>query len=81
MALQYAIWTMATNGHDKYSAYHDAFHRRCRHYLQEDELRVCNKAAPPVASKPKKSILLLTALTRATASISSRFPTPKPGRS
>lgn len=40
MALSYAIWTMAANGHEKYSAYHDAFHRRCRHYLQEDELRV-----------------------------------------
>lgn len=40
MALQYAIWTMATTGHDKFASYHDAFHRRCRHYLQEDEMRV-----------------------------------------
>lgn len=40
MALQYAIWTMAANGHEKFSSYHDAFHRRCRHYLQEDEMRV-----------------------------------------
>ncbi|KAF3770235.1 hypothetical protein M406DRAFT_236620, partial [Cryphonectria parasitica EP155] len=40
MALQYAIWTMATNSHEKYSGYHDAFHRRARHYLEEDELRV-----------------------------------------
>lgn len=39
MALIYAVWTMATNGHDKYSSYHDAFHRRTRHYLEEDELR------------------------------------------
>lgn len=40
MALQYAIWTMATNGHPKYHTYHDAFHSRARHYLQEDEMRV-----------------------------------------
>ncbi|KAK2604521.1 hypothetical protein N8I77_007445 [Diaporthe amygdali] len=39
MALIYAVWTMASNGHEKYSAYHDAFHRRARHYLEEDELR------------------------------------------
>jgi hypothetical protein len=39
MALVYAVWTLATNGHDKYSPYHDAFHRRARHYLEEDELR------------------------------------------
>lgn len=41
MGLQYAVWTMATLGHEKYSRYHDAFHRRCRNYLEEDELRVC----------------------------------------
>lgn len=40
MALQYAVWTMASLGHEKYSTYHDVFHRRCRHYLEEDELRV-----------------------------------------
>lgn len=40
MALQYAVWTMASLGHDKYATYHDVFHRRCRHYLEEDELRV-----------------------------------------
>lgn len=40
MALQYAIWTMATTGHPKYHVYHDAFHSRARHYLQEDEMRV-----------------------------------------
>lgn len=40
MALQYAVWTMATLGIDKYSHYHHAFHRRCRHYLEEDELKV-----------------------------------------
>lgn len=39
MALSYAIWTMAANGHEKYSSYHDVFHRRARHYLAEDELR------------------------------------------
>lgn len=40
MALQYAIWTMAANGHEKYATYHDAFHRRARQYLYEDELKV-----------------------------------------
>lgn len=39
MGLTYAVWTMASNGHEKYSSYHDAFHRRARHYLEEDELR------------------------------------------
>lgn len=39
MALIYAVWSMASNGHEKYSSYHDAFHRRARHYLEEDELR------------------------------------------
>lgn len=39
MGLTYAIWTMAANGHEKYASYHDVFHRRARHYLQEDELR------------------------------------------
>ncbi|KUI65341.1 Transcriptional activator protein acu-15 [Cytospora mali] len=39
MALSYAIWTTASNGHDKYSSYHDVFHRRARRYLQEDELK------------------------------------------
>ncbi|ROW12659.1 hypothetical protein VMCG_00177 [Cytospora schulzeri] len=39
MALSYAIWTMAANGHEKYSSYHDVFHRRARHYLAEDELK------------------------------------------
>ncbi|KAJ4391757.1 hypothetical protein N0V93_005377 [Gnomoniopsis smithogilvyi] len=39
MCLQYAVWTIATLGHEKYSHYHDVFHRRCRHYLEEDELK------------------------------------------
>ncbi|ROW17792.1 hypothetical protein VPNG_00707 [Cytospora leucostoma] len=39
MALSYAIWTMAANGHENYHSYHDAFHRRARHYLEDDELR------------------------------------------
>ncbi|ROV90275.1 hypothetical protein VSDG_08186 [Cytospora chrysosperma] len=39
MALTYAIWTMAANGHEKYASYHDVFHRRARHYLTEDELK------------------------------------------
>ncbi|KAL1866224.1 hypothetical protein Daus18300_006888 [Diaporthe australafricana] len=39
MGLTYAVWTMASNGHEKYSDYHDAFHRRARRYLEDDELR------------------------------------------
>lgn len=41
MCLQYAVWTMGTLANEKYSHYHGAFHRRCRHYLEEDELKVC----------------------------------------
>lgn len=40
MCLQYAVWTMGTLANEKYAQYHDAFHRRCRHYLEEDELKV-----------------------------------------
>lgn len=40
MCLQYAVWTMGTLANEKYAHYHDAFHRRCRHYLEEDELKV-----------------------------------------
>ncbi|KAL1867749.1 hypothetical protein VTK73DRAFT_4011 [Phialemonium thermophilum] len=39
MCLQYAIWTMATAGHEKYAAYQDVFYRRTRRYLEEDELK------------------------------------------
>lgn len=46
MALQYAVWTMGSLGHEKYSSYHDAFHRRCRRYLEEDELKVGSQAEP-----------------------------------
>jgi hypothetical protein len=40
MCLQYAIWTMASNGHEKYATYHDIFYRRARHYADCDEMRV-----------------------------------------
>lgn len=40
MCLQYAIWTMAANGHPKYGRYHDALYRRARQYLEADELKV-----------------------------------------
>ncbi|KAH6849737.1 hypothetical protein B0I37DRAFT_369719 [Chaetomium sp. MPI-CAGE-AT-0009] len=39
MALQYAIWTSASNGHPKYGCYHDALYRRARQYLEADELK------------------------------------------
>ncbi|KAL2270427.1 hypothetical protein VTJ83DRAFT_2611 [Remersonia thermophila] len=37
MALQYAIWAAASNGHPKYGAYHDALYSRARQYLEADE--------------------------------------------
>ncbi|KAH8879110.1 hypothetical protein GQ53DRAFT_47155 [Thozetella sp. PMI_491] len=39
MCLQYAIWMMAANGHEKYQAYHDVFYSRARQYLESDELK------------------------------------------
>jgi hypothetical protein len=39
MCLQYAIWTVASNGHEKYGAYHDVFYQRARRYLEVDELK------------------------------------------
>ncbi|KAL1842395.1 hypothetical protein VTJ49DRAFT_5354 [Mycothermus thermophilus] len=39
MALQYAIWAAASNGHPKYGCYHDALYSRARHYLEADELK------------------------------------------
>ncbi len=41
LCLQYAIWTVASNGHPKYGSYHDALYRRARQYLDSDELKVC----------------------------------------
>lgn len=40
MCLQYAVWTMASNGHDKYGHYHDIFYKRARQYADGDEMRV-----------------------------------------
>ncbi|KAK3357735.1 binuclear zinc transcription factor [Lasiosphaeria hispida] len=39
MALQYAMWTLASNSHDKYGIYHDVFYQRARQYLEADELK------------------------------------------
>ncbi|KAK3368208.1 binuclear zinc transcription factor [Podospora didyma] len=39
LCLQYAMWTMAANGHEKYGRYHDVFYQRARQYLELDELR------------------------------------------
>ncbi|KAL2261763.1 hypothetical protein VTK26DRAFT_3404 [Humicola hyalothermophila] len=43
MSLQYAIWTLASNGHPKYGQYHDALYRRARQYLEADELKGCGE--------------------------------------
>lgn len=42
LSLQYAIWTLAANGHSKYGCYHDALYRRARQYLEVEELKVGN---------------------------------------
>ncbi|KAK3322582.1 fungal-specific transcription factor domain-containing protein [Apodospora peruviana] len=39
MCLQYALWTIASNIHEKYERYSDVFYRRARHYLEADELK------------------------------------------
>ncbi len=40
LSLQYALWTVAANGHPKYGSYHDALYRRARQYLEAEELKV-----------------------------------------
>lgn len=40
MCLQYAMWTLASSGHEKYSHYHDIFYKRARQYADGDEMRV-----------------------------------------
>jgi hypothetical protein len=40
MCLQYAIWAIVANGHEKYNSYHEVFYQRARRYLEIDELRV-----------------------------------------
>ncbi|GKT46706.1 citrinin biosynthesis transcriptional activator ctnR [Colletotrichum spaethianum] len=39
MCLQYAVWSMASNGHEKYSQYHEIFYKRARQYADADEMR------------------------------------------
>lgn len=40
MCLQYAIWTLASNGHEQYGHLHDIFYQRARSYAEADELKV-----------------------------------------
>ena len=40
MGLQYAIWAMSSQVYRKYSGFHDAFYRRARQYLENDEMKV-----------------------------------------
>jgi hypothetical protein len=40
MGLQYAIWSMAANCHEKYKSYHDVFLQRARQYMEADEVKV-----------------------------------------
>jgi len=65
MCLQYAIWTMASNGHPKYGSYHDVFYKRARHYADSDEMRVRCYSAP-------SSVFMLIFGSRGTASTSSQ---------
>lgn len=39
MCLQYALWAVASNGHEKYHLYHDVFYQRARRYAEADELK------------------------------------------
>ncbi|CAK7220361.1 hypothetical protein SBRCBS47491_004163 [Sporothrix bragantina] len=39
MGLQYAIWAMSSQVYRKYSGFHDAFYRRARQYLENDEMK------------------------------------------
>ncbi|TDZ71767.1 Citrinin biosynthesis transcriptional activator ctnR [Colletotrichum trifolii] len=39
MCLQYAVWSMASNGHEKFHQYHDIFYKRARQYADADEMR------------------------------------------
>lgn len=40
MCLQYAIWAMASSGHEKYNEYADVFYQRARNYANADEMKV-----------------------------------------
>ncbi|KAK6069618.1 hypothetical protein SCUP234_10531 [Seiridium cupressi] len=39
MCLQYAIWALASNGHEQYGQMHDVFYQRARQYAEADELK------------------------------------------
>lgn len=49
MCLQYAVWSMASNGHEKYSQYHDIFYKRARQYADSDEMKVSSPPPSPAA--------------------------------
>jgi hypothetical protein len=40
MCLQYAIWALAANSHEKYKPSHEIFYQRARQYAEADEMRV-----------------------------------------
>ncbi len=40
MALQYAVWALASSGHAKYKSYHEIFYQRARKYVDADEMKV-----------------------------------------
>lgn len=39
MSLQYAMWALASIGHDRYGQLHDVFYARARQYAEADELK------------------------------------------
>ncbi|KAI9167403.1 binuclear zinc transcription factor [Paramyrothecium foliicola] len=39
MCLQYAIWALGAQRHEKYQSYAEVFYKRARHYAQADELK------------------------------------------
>lgn len=75
MCLQYAVWTMASNGHEKYASYHDIFYKRARQYADADEMRV--RPIPPQPARRHVSSSLTSR--RATGSTSFPSHTPKRG--
>ncbi|PNH51676.1 hypothetical protein VD0003_g5597 [Verticillium dahliae] len=60
MCLQYAIWATASNGHEKYSQYHDVFYKRARQYADNDEMRGYGEHFVTIAHAQTWGLLAMT---------------------
>ncbi|KAH7313370.1 hypothetical protein B0I35DRAFT_434995 [Stachybotrys elegans] len=49
MSLQYAIWTLASLGHDKYGRYTEALYKRARQYAEADEIKDYDENQIPIS--------------------------------